>query len=154
MTVPVIDVPLEVGRASPPAARRRSASSGTSRSARSLLSPGGERTSVQYRLRRPSQAEVMRFDTKIAIAVREDLAAWQTLNVTAFLASAVAGGFPEVIGERVPGRLGHHTYLPMFRQPAHLRRRRPAAQCRARPGTGPRAGQPSSNEQTTSPAPH
>ena len=28
----------------------------------------------------------MRFDTKIAIAVREDLATWQKLNVTAFLA--------------------------------------------------------------------
>jgi hypothetical protein len=34
----------------------------------------------------------MRFGTKIAIAVREGLAMWQKLNVTAFLASAVAGG--------------------------------------------------------------
>jgi hypothetical protein len=33
----------------------------------------------------------MRFDTKIAIAVREDLATWQKLNVTAFLASAAGG---------------------------------------------------------------
>ena len=32
----------------------------------------------------------MRFDTKIAIAVRGDLANWQQLNVTAFLASGVA----------------------------------------------------------------
>jgi hypothetical protein len=40
------------------------------------------------------QTAVMRFDTKIAIAVREDLATWQKLNVTAFLASAVAGGVP------------------------------------------------------------
>ncbi len=36
----------------------------------------------------------MRFDTKIGIVVRDDLAAWQRLNVTAFLASAVAGGVP------------------------------------------------------------
>jgi hypothetical protein len=37
----------------------------------------------------------MRFDTKIAIAVREDLEQWQKLNVTAFLASAIAFGVPE-----------------------------------------------------------
>ena len=58
----------------------------------------------------------MRFDTKIAIAVRDDLAGWQRLNVTAFLASAVAGGCPEVIGERYRDGSGH-VYLPMFRQP-------------------------------------
>jgi hypothetical protein len=58
----------------------------------------------------------MRFDTKIAIAVQESLVAWQKLNVTAFLASAVAGGVPGVIGERYEDGSGH-TYLPMFRQP-------------------------------------
>jgi hypothetical protein len=58
----------------------------------------------------------MRFDTKIAIVVREDLAAWQKLNVTAFLASAVAGGAPEVVGERYQDAAGN-DYLPMFRQP-------------------------------------
>jgi hypothetical protein len=58
----------------------------------------------------------MRFDTKIGIVVRDDLAAWQKLNVTAFLASGVAGGVPEVIGE--PYEDGSGTaYLPMFRQP-------------------------------------
>ncbi|GAB3882284.1 hypothetical protein GCM10027612_12640 [Microbispora bryophytorum subsp. camponoti] len=36
----------------------------------------------------------MRFDTKIGIVVRGDLAVWQKLNVTAFLASAVAGEPP------------------------------------------------------------
>jgi hypothetical protein len=50
------------------------------------------------------------------MAVREDLATWQKLNVTAFLASAVAGGRPEVIGERYQDGSGHY-YLPMFRQP-------------------------------------
>ena len=58
----------------------------------------------------------MRFDTKIAIAVREDLAVWQKLNVTAFLASALAGGRPEVIGGRYQDGSGNF-YLPMFRQP-------------------------------------
>jgi len=58
----------------------------------------------------------MQFDTKIAIVVRADLAAWQKLNVTAFLASAIAGGRPETIGERYRDSSGS-TYLPMFRQP-------------------------------------
>ena len=58
----------------------------------------------------------MRFDTKIAIVVRADLAVWQKLNVTAFLASAVAGGIPEVIGDRYLDGSGN-AYLPMFRQP-------------------------------------
>jgi hypothetical protein len=58
----------------------------------------------------------MRFDTKIGIVVRDDLAAWQKLNVTAFLASSVAGGHPEVIGERYQDGSGT-GYLPMFRQP-------------------------------------
>lgn len=58
----------------------------------------------------------MRFNTKIAIVVREDLVAWQKLNVTAFLASAVAGGRPEVIGDWYQDGSGN-AYLPMFRQP-------------------------------------
>jgi hypothetical protein len=58
----------------------------------------------------------MRFDTKIGIAVREDLAAWQKLNVTAFLASAVAGGVAEVVGQPYEDGSGNR-YLPMFRQP-------------------------------------
>ncbi|MCK2212882.1 DUF2000 domain-containing protein [Actinomadura sp. ATCC 31491] len=58
----------------------------------------------------------MRFDTKIGIVVRDDLAVWQRLNVTAFLASAVAGGRPETVGEPYEDGSGV-TYLPMFRQP-------------------------------------
>ncbi|MGP3956224.1 DUF2000 family protein [Nonomuraea sp. 3N208] len=58
----------------------------------------------------------MRFDTKIGIVVRADLAAWQQLNVTAFLASAVAGGVPETVGEPYEDGSGN-SYLPMFRQP-------------------------------------
>src|SRR5215469_10783636 len=40
----------------------------------------------------------MRFDTKIAVAVRADLETWQKLNVTAFLASGVAAGVVGVVG--------------------------------------------------------
>ncbi|MBD2899059.1 DUF2000 family protein [Actinomadura nitritigenes] len=58
----------------------------------------------------------MRFDTKIGIVVRDDLAAWQRLNVTAFLASAVAGGVPGVIGDPYEDASGN-AYLAMFRQP-------------------------------------
>lgn len=58
----------------------------------------------------------MRFATKIAVVVREDLATWQKLNVVAFLASAVAGGVPEVVGQ--PYQDGSdNRYLSMFRQP-------------------------------------
>lgn len=58
----------------------------------------------------------MRFDTKIGICVRADLAAWQKLNVVAFLAGGVAGGVPEVVG--LPYRDGSgNDYLPMIRQP-------------------------------------
>ena len=39
------------------------------------------------------------FDTKIAIVVRDDLATWQKLNVTAFLTSGIVGASPDIIGE-------------------------------------------------------
>jgi hypothetical protein len=39
------------------------------------------------------------FDTKIAIVVREDLATWQKLNVTAFLTSGLIGADAGLIGE-------------------------------------------------------
>ena len=59
----------------------------------------------------------MRFDTKLAIAVRNDLQTWQKLNVTAFLAGAVAAGSDGVIGEPYEDASGR-KYLPMFVQPA------------------------------------
>jgi hypothetical protein len=58
----------------------------------------------------------MCFDTKIAIAVRTDLPAWQKLNVTAFLASGVAAGVSEVAGKPYEDASGNR-YLEMFRQP-------------------------------------
>ncbi len=58
----------------------------------------------------------MRFDTKIAVAVREDLAVWQKLNVTAFLASGIAGGVDGLLGKPYEDGDGNQ-YLAMLRQP-------------------------------------
>ena len=63
-----------------------------------------------------SDIEPVRFDTKIAVLLRDDLAAWQALNVTAFLVSAIGQRNPEVIGEPYADADGTE-YLPMFRQP-------------------------------------
>jgi hypothetical protein len=38
------------------------------------------------------------FASKIAVVVRNDLAAWQRLNVTAFLISAISAAHPELVG--------------------------------------------------------
>jgi hypothetical protein len=57
----------------------------------------------------------MRFDTKIAVIVRDDLETWQRLNVTAFLSSGIAGN-PELIGEPYADADGT-PYLPLLRQP-------------------------------------
>lgn len=56
------------------------------------------------------------FDTKIVIVLRDDLAAWQALNVTAFLATGIAGQMPEIIGEDYVDRDGH-IYNPISVQP-------------------------------------
>jgi hypothetical protein len=58
----------------------------------------------------------VRFDTKIAVLLRDDLQAWQRLNVTAFLVSGIGTAVPEVIGEPYADADGT-VYLPMFRQP-------------------------------------
>ena len=62
------------------------------------------------------EAEPIRFDTKIAVLLRDDLAVWQRLNVAAFLVSGIAGTHPEVVGEPYEDADGTR-YLPMFRQP-------------------------------------
>jgi hypothetical protein len=56
------------------------------------------------------------WDTKIAVALRDDLEPWQKLNVTAFLVSGIAATVESVVGEPYVDGSGH-TYLPMFRQP-------------------------------------
>jgi hypothetical protein len=58
----------------------------------------------------------VRFDTKVAVVVREDLATWQRLNVTAFLVSGIAGAHPQLMGEPYEDADGT-TYLPLLGQP-------------------------------------
>jgi hypothetical protein len=58
----------------------------------------------------------MRFDTKIAVLIRDDLAAWQKLNVACFLAGGLVGFYPELAGQ--PYRDGEgREYGPLIRQP-------------------------------------
>lgn len=56
------------------------------------------------------------FDTKIAIVVREDLATWQKLNVTAFLTSGVLGAKSDLLGEPYEDADGNF-YMPLIVQP-------------------------------------
>lgn len=56
------------------------------------------------------------FDTKIAIIVREDLAVWQKLNVTAFLTSGVLGADESLLGEAYQDADGQR-YNPLLIQP-------------------------------------
>ena len=56
------------------------------------------------------------FDTKIVIILRDDLKPWQELNVTAFLATGIAGAEPAIIGEAYRDRTGN-VYNPMSIQP-------------------------------------
>jgi len=56
------------------------------------------------------------FDTKIAIILRDDLAPWQELNVTAFLMSGVVAQNPAIIGEAYRDAAGH-VYNAMSIQP-------------------------------------
>ena len=58
----------------------------------------------------------MVFDTKIAIVVRDDLATWQKLNVTAFLISGITAANSDLIGEEYVDKDGNR-HLPMSRQP-------------------------------------
>lgn len=57
----------------------------------------------------------MEFDTKIKIILRDDLEAWQELNVTAFLMSGIAGT-QNIIGQPYVDACGTE-YLPMSQQP-------------------------------------
>jgi hypothetical protein len=57
------------------------------------------------------------FDTKVAVVVRDDLAAWQRLNVTAFLMTGVTAAAGDgVVGADYVDADGVR-YLPMLRQP-------------------------------------
>jgi hypothetical protein len=56
------------------------------------------------------------FDTKIALIVREDLELWQKLNVTAFLASGIAGTTDGLLGAEYEDA-GNGSYHPLVIQP-------------------------------------
>ncbi|MCW0235996.1 MAG: DUF2000 family protein [Ferrovibrio sp.] len=56
------------------------------------------------------------FTTKIAIVVREDLAQWQKLNVTAFLSSGIVAAVPDCIGAAYIDAAGRQ-YTAMCGQP-------------------------------------
>lgn len=58
----------------------------------------------------------MRFDTKIAVVVRDDLAVWQKLNVACFLTGGLSGTSPEVVGEPYRDASGT-VYGPLIREP-------------------------------------
>ena len=58
----------------------------------------------------------VRFDTKLAVVLDDDLAVWQKANVTAFLVSGIAGTDPATVGEPYVDGSGNR-YLPMFREP-------------------------------------
>jgi hypothetical protein len=64
---------------------------------------------------RPSAAPV-RFATKVAIVLRNDLAPWQKLNVAAFMASGIIGSVDDIIGKPYEDAEGTE-YLPLCRQP-------------------------------------
>ena len=57
----------------------------------------------------------MRFDTKVAVVLRDDLLAWQKLNVTAFTMTGIAS-IPDTLGEPYVDDSGR-SYLPMLKQP-------------------------------------
>jgi hypothetical protein len=63
-----------------------------------------------------TDSQRVRFDTKIAVLLRDDLQEWQRLNVCAFLVSGLAAASPDVIGEPYEDADGTR-YLPMFGQP-------------------------------------
>jgi hypothetical protein len=58
----------------------------------------------------------MEFDTKVAIIILDDLAVWQKLNVTAFLATGIAGAAPDAMGEPYIDTAGR-THARLLGQP-------------------------------------
>ena len=58
----------------------------------------------------------MNFETKIIIAVRDDLEPWQQLNITAFLMSGIVGENYEIIGKRYKDAQGN-DYSAISSQP-------------------------------------
>jgi len=59
------------------------------------------------------------FDTKIAVLVLDTLEVWQKLNVTAFLASGIAGAAPDALGEPYVDAAGNE-YARLLAQPVMI----------------------------------
>lgn len=72
----------------------------------------------------------VRFDTRIAVMLSPDLAAWQELNVTAFLSSGLAAD-PDLLGEPYRDADGVE-YLPLLGQPVMVFTAEPAVLAAAR----------------------
>lgn len=62
--------------------------------------------------------EPVRFPTRIALVLREDLEPWQVANVAAFLASGIAAD-PALLGETYADADGT-SYLPLLGQPVMI----------------------------------
>jgi hypothetical protein len=58
----------------------------------------------------------VKFDTKVAVLVRDDLETWQRLNVTAFLVSGITAAHPQLVGEPYADADGT-AYLALLGQP-------------------------------------
>jgi hypothetical protein len=67
----------------------------------------------------PSPEEIVRFETRIVVILRDDLAGWQRANATAFLVSGIAAHDPATVGEPYEDASGNR-YLPMFREPVYV----------------------------------
>src|SRR5690606_3384417 len=79
------------------------------------ISPG-EVGSILSGSRVSTRKDGMKDGWKVAVAVRDDLAVWQKLNVTAFVISGVGTSFPELIGARYVDGSGH-IYMPKLGLP-------------------------------------
>lgn len=61
----------------------------------------------------------MIYETKTALILRADLAAWQLANVAAFLAGGLAASHPEMKGEPYRDGAGR-SYSPLIREPVFV----------------------------------
>ena len=60
------------------------------------------------------EEEPFRFESRIAVVLREDLLPWQELNIVAFLASGITASAPDLTGEPYEDADGNR-YLAMLR---------------------------------------
>lgn len=71
------------------------------------------------------------FESKVAILVLDDLETWQKLNVTAFLATGIAGEAPEAMGASYVDAAGRR-YAALLGQPIMIFAADPTTLLRAR----------------------